>query len=246
MILPKREDALHKAMMFRVLSTIASDPDVSQSFFFKGGTCASMLGYLDRFSIDLDFDLKLKVDKNLIRKKIHILLTSLKMTIDKESRKELFFIAKYVAPNRDRNTLKVSIVDSQLKSNVYEPRFFSDIGRYLQCQTIETMFANKLVALMDRYEKYQSLAGRDLYDIHHFFLNSYMYENNVIIERRNMAPVVYLEKLRSFIETKITQKIIDQDLNYLLPTDQFRSVRKTIKRETLIFLRDEIGRLKLA
>ena len=108
------------------------------------------------------------------------------------------------------------------------------------------MFANKLVALMDRYEKYQSLAGRDLYDIHHFFLNGYTYENNIIIERINMAPVVYLEKLRSFIETKITQKIIDQDLNYLLPTDQFRSVRKTIKRETLIFLRDEIERLTLA
>lgn len=23
---------------------------------FKGGTCASMLGWLDRFSVDLDFD----------------------------------------------------------------------------------------------------------------------------------------------------------------------------------------------
>ncbi len=246
MILPKREDALHKAMMFRVLSAIGSDPDLSQSIFFKGGTCASMLGYLDRFSIDLDFDLKVNVDKIPLRKRFRAIMSELNMTIDRTSPGELFFILKYKAPNINRNTLKVSIVDTQLKSNVYKPQFFSEIGRYLNCQTIETMFANKLVALVDRYEKHKKLAGRDLYDIHHFFLNGYTYENNVIIERRNMAPVVYLEKLRSFIETKITQKIIDQDLNYLLATDQFRSVRKTIKRETLIFLKDEIERVPLA
>lgn len=244
MILPRREDALHKAMMFRVLSAMAVDPYISQSIYFKGGTCASMLGYLDRFSIDLDFDLKLKIDKNLIRKKIHLLLTGLKMTLDKESRKELFFIAKYLAPNRDRNTLKVSIVDLQIKSNIYEPRLFPDIGRYLNCQTIETMFANKLVTLMDRYEKHKSLAGRDLYDIHHFFLSGYGYEGGVISERRNTTPIKYFEKLIAFIESNISQKIIDQDLNYLLPTDKYKEVRKSIKNETLMFLGDEIRRLE--
>lgn len=246
MIVPKREDAVHKAVMYRILSSIACDPELSQQVYFKGGTCASMLGFLDRFSIDLDFDLKVNVDKIPLRKRFRAIISELDMTIDRTSSRELFFILKYKAPNIDRNTLKVSIVDTQLKSNVYNPQFFSEIGRYLNCQTIETMFANKLVALIDRYEKHKKLAGRDLYDIHHFFLNGYRYENNVIIERRNMASVVYLETLRSVIETKITQKIIDQDLNYLLPTDQFRSVRKTIKRETLIFLGDEIKRIKSA
>lgn len=244
MILPRREDALHKAMMFRVLSAMAVDPYISQSIYFKGGTCASMLGYLDRFSIDLDFDLKLKVDKTSVREKLLKITSDLKMTVYQESQTELFYIFKYNAPNRDRNTFKVSIVDSQIKSNIYEPRFFSDIGRYLICQTIETMFANKLVALMDRYEKHKSLAGRDIYDIHHFFFSGYSFEGRVISERRNTTPIKYLEKLFVFIESNISQKIIDQDLNYLLPADIFKAVRKNLKKETMMFLGDEIRRLE--
>ena len=43
----------------------------------------------------------------------------------------------------------------------------------MRCQTIETMFANKLVSVLDRFEKHHSIAGRDLYDIHQFFLQGF-------------------------------------------------------------------------
>ena len=54
------------------------------------------------------------------------------------------------------------------KSNVYETVRLVEIDRIATCQTIETMFANKLVALIERREKTGSIAGRDLYDVHHF------------------------------------------------------------------------------
>ncbi len=42
---------------------------------------------------------------------------------------------------------------------------------------------------------------------------------------------------------KIDDKIVSQDLNMLLSYERFRIIRKTIKTETLMLLRDEIGRL---
>jgi predicted nucleotidyltransferase component of viral defense system len=56
MILPNPKDAIHKAWLYRLLKAFYSDHLISKHLYFKGGTCAAMLCYLDRFSIDLDFD----------------------------------------------------------------------------------------------------------------------------------------------------------------------------------------------
>lgn len=45
------------------------------------------------------------------------------------------------------------------------------------------MMANKLVAVIDRYVHREAIAGRDLYDIHHFFMKGYRYNEDVICER---------------------------------------------------------------
>ena len=58
MTIIRPQDAYHKSQMLRLLIEVADDPFLVQELYFKGGTCASMLGYLDRFSIDLDFDLR--------------------------------------------------------------------------------------------------------------------------------------------------------------------------------------------
>ncbi|HIP71371.1 MAG TPA: hypothetical protein EYH05_08260, partial [Anaerolineae bacterium] len=49
--------AKHRIQLTRLLTEILDDPYLAASLYFKGGTCAAMLGYLDRFSVDLDFDL---------------------------------------------------------------------------------------------------------------------------------------------------------------------------------------------
>ena len=57
MILLRPQDTIHKVQLTRLLTEILDNPTLSQNLYFKGGTCAAMLGYLDRFSVDLDFDL---------------------------------------------------------------------------------------------------------------------------------------------------------------------------------------------
>ncbi len=56
MIELRSEDILHKSYLHRVLMEIVDQPRAAQALAFKGGSCAAMLGYLDRFSVDLDFD----------------------------------------------------------------------------------------------------------------------------------------------------------------------------------------------
>ena len=107
------------------------------------------------------------------------------------------------------------------------------------------MFANKLVALIDRWEKSDSIAGRDLYDIHHFFMKGFGYNKEVIIERRNKDLISFFQELIIFIEKRINQTIINQDINSLLLPDKFQKIRKVLKKETLMFLKDEIKRIEL-
>ena len=155
------------------------------------------------------------------------------------------FFLKYPAPSEKRNTVKIEFSDKIFKANKYESKYLSPIERTAMCQTIETMFAHKLIALIDRYEQGGSIAGRDVYDIHHFFLQGYNYNNQVIVDRRGVSVLEYFKKLREFVNNRITRKILEEDLNILLEYKKFKQVNKYLKKETLNFIDIEIKRLSV-
>ena len=230
MILPKREDAYHKAQLFRLLTEIL-DSSIAKNIYFKGGSAAAMLGFLDRFSVDLDFDLKSNVDKKVIDKNLRKIFQELDLKISQKSNKSLFYLLKYSAKPGSRNTIKLSLIDTVLKSNIYSTFYLAEIDRFAFCQTKETMFANKLVAMTDRYKKHKMIAGRDIYDIHHFFLSGFRYNEAVIRERTGKKPINYFIDLIKFIETKVTDKIISEDLSFLLTNEKFQLTRKVLKEK---------------
>ncbi|MBN2854177.1 nucleotidyl transferase AbiEii/AbiGii toxin family protein [Patescibacteria group bacterium] len=238
-------DAAHKAWLYRMLIAIV-DNNKLHDLYFKGGTAAAMAGYLDRFSVDLDFDYVGKQENILvIRQELKKIFKDLGLEIKDESSKVPQFFLKYPTKNPDlRNTLKIDITFPAPLANKYEPVKLRDIERIVVCQDISTMFANKLVALIDRFERNKSLAGRDVYDIHHFFLSGYNYNSEVIIERTGLTLVEFFNKLIVFIEKHITMTVFDQDLNFLLPYDRFRQLRKTLKIETEMLIKEEIKKLE--
>lgn len=238
----RTDDVLHKAWLTRLLVAIADDQTLSQNLFFKGGTCAALLGFLDRFSIDLDFDFKKGADKLLLRKEFHRIFKELCLGVDQENLKVLDFLLKYPNEKGKRNTIKLSVNDLEIRANVYRGQFLAEIDRDFVCQTVETMFANKLVAMTDRFKKHGTIAGRDLYDIHHFFLQGFAYESGVIEERTHKSVKSYLIELCEFIKNKVTDQIINEDLNSLLPNERFQKIRKTLKSETLMMVQNEIGK----
>ena len=243
MIIPKREDVFHKIQLYRLLIALLDSDLLSKLIYFKGGTAASMLGFLDRFSIDLDFDIKKGSVVKIADKELRQIFQNLDFEVDKKSSQTLYYVLKYKNKLGLRNLIKLSFIPIELKSNIYKPFYLSEIDRYASCQTVETMFANKLVALTDRYKKTKTIAGRDLYDIHHFFIKGYNYNEAVIKERTGKKTVTYLNELIKFIDKKITERIITEDLSFLLPPDIFKKTRLVLKKETLILLQDEIKRL---
>ena len=114
----------------------------------------------------------------------------------------------------------------------------------MYCQTIETMFANKMIALVDRFKKGQKIAGRDLYDIHYFFLQGYSYDRGIIENYSRKKITGFLADLIKFVEKNITQRIIDQDINFLLPPQKFQQIRTNLKSEIILFLKDELKRIE--
>jgi hypothetical protein len=149
------------------------------------------------------------------------------------------FRVRYPSEPDKRNNLKVSASSLTVKVNKYQALYLPEIDRLMKCQTVETMFANKLVAITDRYDLHGTIAGRDIYDIHHFFIGGYSYNVAVIIERTGLEPGVYMEKLSDFIKKHVTQTTINQDLNTLLPIKQFQQIRKILLPETLALLEKE-------
>jgi predicted nucleotidyltransferase component of viral defense system len=247
MITLNPQDAIHKAWLYRVLIAIVDNNNL-HNLYFKGGTCAAMAGFLDRFSVDLDFDYVGKpADLKKNKSELEKIFKDLDLEIKDASTKVPQYFLKYpTKENSARNTLKIDITFPSPQANVYEPIKLVDINRVVVCQNISTMFANKLVAVIDRFERHGSIAGRDIYDIHHFFLNGYSYNKEVIIERTGLNLIDFFKKLIVFVDEQVTETIINQDLNQIIPYGRFNKLRKVIKPEVLIFLNDELKRLESA
>lgn len=239
MILPKKTDAIHRAWLYRTLQAIADDEHLPHVLYFKGGTCAAMLGWLDRFSVDLDFDYVGSTDNVAnVRTSLESIFAQLGLTIKNVSKNGIQYFLKY--EHTGRNTLKFDTGFPVAPANIYAPQRLVDIDRILTCQTKETMFANKLIALSGR----RTVAGRDIYDIHHFFMNGFSYNEGVIRECGGGNILQFFKNLSSFIEKEVTSTLIREDLSPLLPYEKFTLARKILKQETLMFVRDEIDRLK--
>lgn len=236
MLLPKPSDAIHKAWLYRLLLEICDDPFLVSLLRFKGGTYAAMRRLIDRFSVDLDFDLLEPEQMEKVKVHLEKIFKSLGLTIKDASQNVPQYFLGYANKPNERNTIKIDATFPAPKSNDYEAIRLTEIDRVIYGHTIPTLFTNKLVAPLDRFEKHGSIAGRDFFDLHTFFLKGYDYKNEIIEERTGKSLQDFMAELKHFIQQHLTQTIIDQDLNPLLDTKRFHQVRKILKQELLMFL----------
>ncbi|MDO8505757.1 MAG: nucleotidyl transferase AbiEii/AbiGii toxin family protein [bacterium] len=242
MVLPNKNDAIHKAWLYRILEGIADDAFLPSVLYFKGGTCASMLSWLDRFSVDLDFDYAGGREQVVAtRAALERVFSTLELSVKDWSKRGIQYFLRY--EGEGRNTIKIDTSFPLLSVNTYAPQRLPEIDRILTCQTIETMFAHKLLALIGRSQTHGSIAGRDVYDAHFFFMQGYRYSDVVIKEGSGMSVKDFFEKLLAFVDKEVSDKVISEDLNHLLSAKKFQLMRKVLKREVLTLIRDEISRL---
>lgn len=238
MIVPRKKDLRHKNQLLRLLALILKDKFLANELKFKGGTYAALRDLLPRFSVDLDFDLPAQNKKNEIRQHCYDIFNQLKLEIKDESQKHLQFFLRYESPKRERNTLKLEINDQPSPANRYEAANLREVQLYCQGHTLDTAFANKLVAATARYAKNKKLAGRDFYDLHVFFNQGLDINQAVIEDLTDQDLPSYLQFLATFIEEKLNQKLLQEDLNLLLPADEVRVIVPQLKVELLRMIKN--------
>ena len=243
MLTPSRSAVTHKIQLFKLLKAILSSNFLANELAFKGGTYASLLNYLDRFSVDLDFDLPNKYSAERVKNDCYKIFTDLDFVVKDESKNYLQFFLKYPsAEKNERDTIKLEINDKPSKFNEYEKVNLPEINMYCTGHTPSTMFANKLIAAKARHDKNGKIAGRDFYDIHRFFEKDIQINKKVIEDLSGITYIEYLQSLHAFIDKSVSERLLMEDLNALLTYEQLRKSIKVIKTEVLQYLANEIER----
>jgi predicted nucleotidyltransferase component of viral defense system len=215
----------HQTILFQILKDIYLDTTISPLLGFKGGTAAFLFYGLDRFSVDLDFDLLDDSRKDVVFEKV-IKITQKYGTL-KESyikRFSLFCLLSY--DDKSRN-IKVEINRRQYGTR-YEVKTY--LGVSMQVITLEDMFAHKLMAMHERIGE----TSRDIYDVW-FFLQARSPINKKIVEDRASEPFSKLVKTCiEQLEKMDTRHILD-GLGELLTPRQKDWARARLREERLPF-----------
>ena len=234
----------HKVQLLRLLTEVLKDSMLANELMFKGGTYASLRNVLNRFSVDLDFDLPNRGSKSKIETRLHAVFKDLGLEVKAQSKNYLQFHLKYpTTQSTNRNTLKLEINDVPSGYNKYEKVNLLEINMFCNGHTLETMMANKLVAAKGRFDKKGKISGRDFYDLHRFFEQGLCVNKEVVEDLTKKSYKDYLNDLIKFIEKEVSERTLNEDLNTVLDKKELNIVTKHIKTELIFMLNDELGRL---
>jgi len=204
----------HRTLMFQILKDIFLS-DLGSNLSFKGWTACYFLYGLDRFSTDLDFDLLKDID--WLDEKILEILEKY-WSVKNGSKLILSYWEKDI-------NIKIDINRNIWNNNNYEIINFYGID--MKVQDKSTIFANKLVALIERF------TNRDIYDVYFFFQNMFDINEEIIIERtwktKKELFIIIRDKLKDLPEN---YKILD-GLGELLDEKQKSFVKNKLLKDLL-------------
>ena len=195
------DTAKHKNILVKILKDIYADSTISTILGFKGGTAATLFYGLDRFSVDLDFDLLDAEKEDYVFERVKAILESYgKLKQARKKRFNLFYILSYNEKDINAQNVKVEINRREFGSK-YEVKSF--LGISMQVMIKEDMAAHKLCAMYERIGK----TNRDIFDVQ-FFISHDWPVNKKIVEDRMGVP--YKEFLGKTID--LIKKIDDRDI----------------------------------
>ena len=155
--------AKHKTILIKILKDIYTHPKLGSILGFKGGTAAHLFYNLDRFSVDLDFDLLDKDKADFVFIEINrILINYGRIKTADKKRYGLIFVLAYDEKDPGEQNVKIEI-NFRYFGSKYEIKSY--LGISMKVMVREDMAANKLVAFYERIGK----TNRDIYDAWFFF-----------------------------------------------------------------------------
>lgn len=227
----KLDITTHKTILFQILKDIYSDTAIAPFLGFKGGTAALMFYGLDRFSVDLDFDLLNESQEEVVFERVTNIIRKYG-TIREANRKRFgaFFVLSYEDMARH---VKVEINRRQFDSR-YEVKTY--LGVSMLVMVPEDVFAHKLMAMHERIGK----TSRDIYDVW-FFLQRRFPINRAIVEARSGMPFdEFIQTCIGQLENLSARRILD-GVGELLTPSQKDWAKAKLREETIALLKLRLG-----
>lgn len=218
--------ANHKNILIRILKDIYTDLTIGPLLGFKGGTAAYLFYDLNRFSVDLDFDLLDVSREKYVFDRITEILTeygTIKESFEK--RYTLFFRLSYVEHHQN---IKVEINLRDFGSR-YEVKSY--LGIAMKVMVKEDMAANKMVAMLERIGK----ANRDIFDTYFFLKNNWPINEQIIEKRTGLSMDQFLKKCIEELSSMSNAGILS-GLGELLDAKQKAWVKAKLVSETIFLL----------
>ena len=217
----------HKNILLQILKDIYSDTTISPFLGFKGGTAAYMFYDLDRFSVDLDFDLLDETKEETVFSKIKEIVKNYgKIKETRKKRFNLFFLLSY-----DEKSQNIKIeVNRRSFGSQYELKTYFGISMLVMVK--EDMFAHKLMAMYERIGK----TNRDIYDAWFFLRNNWPINKKIIEDRSGMAFKELLKECITKLE-KMDDKNILAGIGELLDAKQKTWAKANLKKDVLFLLK---------
>lgn len=224
------DTAKHKSILVKILKDIYADPGISPILGFKGGTAAILFYGLDRFSVDLDFDLLDSEKEDYVFERVKAILEHYgKLKQARKKRFNLFYVLSYNEKDINVQNIKVEI-NRRAFGSKYAVKSF--LGISMQVMIMEDVAAHKLCAMYERIGK----TNRDIFDAHFFLDHDWPINKKIVEERMGMPYKEFLEKAIEIME-KFDDRDILGGMGELLTESQKDWARAKLKTETIFQLK---------
>jgi predicted nucleotidyltransferase component of viral defense system len=220
----------HKNILVKILKDIYSDPTISPLLGFKGGTAAAFFYGLDRFSVDLDFDLLLGEKEDYVFERVKRILEKYgELKQARKKRFNLLYILSYDEKEANAQNVKVEINRRQFGSK-YDVRSY--LGISMQVMIKEDMAAHKLCAMYERIGK----TNRDIFDVQFILSHDWPIDRKIVEDRMGIPYKEFLNKTIDLME-KFNDTDILGGMGELLTEKQKIWVKAKLKSEALFSLK---------
>ena len=217
----------HKGILIRILKDIYTDNSIGPVLGFKGGTAALLFYDLNRFSVDLDFDLLDPEQEDSVFERVGTIVAAYGKI--KEQRKKHFTLFYELSYSEADHNIKVEINRRNFGSKYEVMNYF---GISMKVMVKEDVFANKLAVLYERAER----ANRDIFDVW-FFLQYSWPIHKELVEKR--LQITFKECIATCILKleKVSDRAILSGMGELLDVKQKVWAKAMLKTETLFLLK---------
>ncbi len=221
----------HKNILIKILKDIYTDATISPILGFKGGTAATLFYNLDRFSVDLDFDLLDSEKEDYVFERVKTIIENYGTLKEVQKKRfNLFYILSYDNKDINAQNVKVEINRREFGSKYTVESF---LGISMQVMIKEDMLAHKLCAMYERIGK----TNRDIFDVQFFLSHDWPVNKKIVEDRMDVPYADFLKKCIDVMEKFDDSNILSGMGELLLTERQKVWVKTNLKSETLFSLR---------